>query len=143
MVKLHHNLYLLQTSKSFKSVSTVSSILGSIFSSFANNVVDVPVTTKSYLWHLRLGHVSDAKLQVLCDFLPDVSTVHSNKRLCSLSHCKTEKTYFFLLSIICLIMLLILFTVMFGDHLQNVLMTVLGISLLLLMVQLDQHGSIL
>ena len=41
--------------------------------------MDVPITTKSYLWHLRLGHVSDAKLQVLCDFLPDVSTVHSNK----------------------------------------------------------------
>ena len=41
--------------------------------------MDVPITTKSYLWHLRLGHVSDAKLQVLCDFLLDVSTVHSNK----------------------------------------------------------------
>ena len=29
--------------------------------------MDVPVTTKSYLWNLRLCHVSDAKLQVLCD----------------------------------------------------------------------------
>ena len=79
MGKLHHNLYLLQTSESCKSVSIVSSILRSIFSSFANNVKDVPITTNSYLWHLRLGHVSDAKLQVLCDFLLDVSTVHSNK----------------------------------------------------------------
>ena len=88
MGKLHHNLYLLQTLESCKSVSIVSSILRSIFSSFANNVIDIPITTKSYLWHLRLGYVSDAKLQVLCDFLPDVSTVHSNKD-CAL--CPIEK----------------------------------------------------
>ena len=61
--KLHHNLYLLQPLKSCKSISTISSILGSVFNSFANNVVDVPVTTKSYLWHLRLGHVSNAKFR--------------------------------------------------------------------------------
>ena len=76
--KLHHNLYLLQPPESCTSVSNVS-VLGSVFNSFANNVVDIPVATKSYLWHLRLGHVSDAKLQVLCDILPDVSTIHSNK----------------------------------------------------------------
>ena len=79
MGKLHHNLYLLQPPESCTSVSDVSSVLGSVFHSFANNVVDIPVATKSYLWHLRLGHVSDAKLQVLCEILPDVSTIHSNK----------------------------------------------------------------
>ncbi|XP_075664576.1 uncharacterized protein LOC142634167 [Castanea sativa] len=77
--KLHNNLYLLQSSASFKSVSVVSSILGSVFSSFVNSVSDVLVITKPYLWHLRLGHVSDTKLHVLHDCLPDVINVHSNK----------------------------------------------------------------
>ena len=49
MGKLDHNLYLLQPPDSCKSVSTVSSVLESVFNSFANNVVDIPITTKSYL----------------------------------------------------------------------------------------------
>ena len=77
--KLHNNLYLLQSSASCKSVSVVSSILGSVFSSFVNNVFDVPVTTKPFLWHLRLGHVSDAILHALHDSIPNVINVHSNK----------------------------------------------------------------
>ena len=139
---LHRNLYLLQTSVSCKSILAVSSILGYVLSSFVNNVVDVLVTTKSYIQHLRLSHVSDAKLQTLSDCLPDVSTVHSNKD-CALCPLQKRKDYLFLLSIICLVMLLILFIVMFGDQLPNVLMMVLCIFLQLLMMQLDQHGSIL
>ena len=79
MGKLHSNLYLLQSSTSCKSDSTISSILDSVFSSFVNNVSDVPVITKPYLWHLRLGHASNAKLHVLHSCILDVSNVHSNK----------------------------------------------------------------
>ena len=77
--KLHNNLYLLQSSTSCKSDSAVSFILESVFSSFVNNVSDVPVITKPYLWHLRLGHASNAKLHALHDCIPDVNNVHSNK----------------------------------------------------------------
>ena len=79
MGKLHSNLYLLQSSTSCKSDSTISSILDSVFSSFVNNVLDVPVITKPYLWHLRLGHASDAKFHALHDCIPDVNNAHSNK----------------------------------------------------------------
>ncbi|XP_075652458.1 uncharacterized protein LOC142622802 [Castanea sativa] len=60
--KLHHNLYLLQSSSSCDSVSKVSSILQSVFKSFVNSVSAI---SKPYLWYLRLGHVSDDKLQAL------------------------------------------------------------------------------
>ena len=79
MGKLHNNLYLLQSSTSCKSDFAVSSILDSIFSYFVNNVSDVPVITKPYLWQLTLGHVSDAKLHTLHSCILDVSNVHSNK----------------------------------------------------------------
>ena len=78
MGKLNNNLYLLSTT-SCKSDSAVSSILDSVFGTFVNNVSDVPVITKPYLWHLRLGHASDAKLHALHDCIPDVSTAHNNK----------------------------------------------------------------
>ncbi|XP_075648676.1 uncharacterized protein LOC142619463 [Castanea sativa] len=58
---------------------TISSILGSIFSSFVHNGSNGPITTKPYLWYLKLGHVSNAKLHVLHDCLPDVISVHCNK----------------------------------------------------------------
>jgi len=77
--KLHNNLYLLQSSTSCKSDFVVSFILESVFSSFVNNVSDVPIITKPYLWHLRLGHASNAKLHALHDCIPDVNNVHSNK----------------------------------------------------------------
>ena len=78
MGKLNNNLHLLSTT-SCKSDSAVSSILDSVFGTFVNNVSDVPVITKPYLWHLRLGHASDAKLHALHDCIPDVSTAHNNK----------------------------------------------------------------
>ena len=76
MGKLHHNLYLLQSSTICDSVSEVSSTLQLVFKSFVNFV---SVVSKPYLWHLRLGHVSDDKLQALHHCLPDVPSLHSNK----------------------------------------------------------------
>ena len=76
--KLHNNLYLLSTT-SCKSDSAISSILDSVFGTFVNNVSNILVITKPYLWHLRLGHASDAKLHALHDCILDVSNVHSNK----------------------------------------------------------------
>ena len=77
--KLHNNLYLLQTSSTCKSVSEASSILEYVLSSLVNSVSDIPVASKPFLWHLRLGHVSDNKLHILHHSLPDVTTIHSNK----------------------------------------------------------------
>ena len=74
--KLHHNLYLLQSSSICDSVSDVSSTLQSVSNSFVNFVSTV---SKSYLWHLRLGHVSDDKLQALHHCLRNVPFLHSNK----------------------------------------------------------------
>ena len=74
--KLHHNLYLLQSSTICDSVSEVSSTLQLVFKSFVNFV---SVVSKPYLWHLWLGHVSDDKLQALHHCLPDVPSLHSNK----------------------------------------------------------------
>ena len=76
--KLHNNLYLLSTT-SCKLDSTISSILDSNFGTFVNNVFDILVITKPYLWHFKLGHASDAKLHALHDCIPNVSNVHSNK----------------------------------------------------------------
>ena len=89
MGKLHNNLYLLSTT-SCKSDFVVSSILDSVFGTFVNNVSDVPVITKPYLWHLRLGHASDAKLHALNGCILDVSTVHSNKN-CTLCPIAIQK----------------------------------------------------
>ncbi|XP_075654682.1 uncharacterized protein LOC142624823 [Castanea sativa] len=61
--KLHNNLYLLQASTNCKSISEPSTVLESVVQSFAHSVLHVPIVTKPYLWHLRLGHVSNAKLQ--------------------------------------------------------------------------------
>ena len=76
--KLHNNLYLLSIT-SCKLDSTISSILDSNFGTFVNNVFDILVITKPYLWHFKLGHASDAKLHALHDCIPNVSNVHSNK----------------------------------------------------------------
>ena len=53
--KIHNNLYLLQTSSTCKSVSEASSILEYVLSSLVNSVSDIPVASKPFLWHLRLG----------------------------------------------------------------------------------------
>ena len=74
--KLHHNLYLLQSSNICDSVLEVSSTLQLVFKSFVNFVSAV---SKPYLWHLRLGHVSDDKLRALHHCLPDVPSLHNNK----------------------------------------------------------------
>ncbi|XP_075633641.1 uncharacterized protein LOC142606128 [Castanea sativa] len=71
--ELHDNLYLLHSTSSYKSISEASSILEFVFKSFVNSVSD-PSVTKPYLWHLRLGHVSDNKLHVLHNCLPDFHT---------------------------------------------------------------------
>ena len=42
-------------------------------------VSDVPVVSKPYLWHLRLGHISDNKLHALHHFLSELIDFHSNK----------------------------------------------------------------
>ena len=89
MGKLHNNLYLLSTT-SCKSDSATSSILDSVFGTFVNNVSDVPIITKPYLWHFRLGHASDAKLHALHDFIPNVNTIHSNKN-CTLCPIAKQK----------------------------------------------------
>ena len=78
--KLHNNLYLLSTT-SCKLDSAVSSILDSIFGTFVNNVSDIPVITKPYLWHLRLGHALDDKLHALHDCGEETPT--------HIEHCKS------------------------------------------------------
>ena len=76
MGELHNNLYLLQTSKNCKSISKATTILESVLQFFAHSVSHVPSVTKPYLWHLRLGHVSDDKLHYCISFVP---SFHSNK----------------------------------------------------------------
>ena len=76
---MHNNLYLLQVSPDCKSISGVSSILQSVFDSLVNSVSNVLVVSKPFLWHLRLGHVSDNKLNTLHNHLPDVIQFQSNK----------------------------------------------------------------
>ena len=77
--KLHNNLYLLQVSLDCTSISGVSSILQSVFDSFVNSVSNVPFVSKPFLWHLRLGHVSNNKLNTLHSHFPDVIQFQSNK----------------------------------------------------------------
>ena len=72
MGKLHNNLYLLQVSPDCKSISGVSSILQSIFDSLVNSISNVPVVSKPFLWHFRLGHVFDNKLNTMHNHIPDV-----------------------------------------------------------------------
>ena len=69
----------LQSSTNCNSILEASSVLQSVFTSFVNLVFDIPIVSKPYLWHLRLGHVSDNKLNVLQHTFPDVITFHSNK----------------------------------------------------------------
>ena len=69
---------MLHITSSCKSVSEASSTLESVFQSFVNSV-STPSVTKPYLWHMRLGHVSDNKLHALHSYIPDVHTFHSNK----------------------------------------------------------------
>ena len=61
--KLHNNLYLLQVSPDWTSISGVSSILQSVFYSLVNFVSTIPIVSKPFLWYLRLGHVADNKLK--------------------------------------------------------------------------------
>ena len=77
--KLHNNLYLLQVSPDCTSISGVSSILQSVFDSFVNFVSNAPVVSKPFLWHLRLGHVYDNKLNTLHSHFPNVIQFQSNK----------------------------------------------------------------
>ena len=74
--KLHGNLYLLQDSVNYKSILEASTILESVLKSFVNFVSHVAIVTQSYLWHLRLGHASDDKLQ---HCVSDMSSFDSNK----------------------------------------------------------------
>ena len=46
------------------------------FEAFVNSISHVPIVTQSYLWHLRLGHASNDKLQ---HCVSDMSSFHSNK----------------------------------------------------------------
>ncbi|XP_075652640.1 uncharacterized protein LOC142623058 [Castanea sativa] len=71
MGKLHNNIYLLQASSNCTSISGASSILKSVFSSLVHSVSSIPVVSKPYLWHLRLGHVFDNKLSALLNHFPD------------------------------------------------------------------------
>ncbi|XP_023920081.1 uncharacterized protein LOC112031589 [Quercus suber] len=77
--KLHNNLYLLQAPSDCRSLSGAPSILQSIFNSLVHSVSSFPIVSKSYLWHLRLGHVSDSKLSALHNHFPDVIQFQSNK----------------------------------------------------------------
>ena len=76
MGKLHNNLYLLQTSENCKTASEATTVLESVFKSFVHSVSNDSTVNKSYLWYLRLGHVSDDKLPYR---VSDVSSFHSNK----------------------------------------------------------------
>ena len=73
--KLHSNLYLLQTFENCKSISKAT-VVESVLQSFIHSVSRVPIVTKPYLWHLRLGHVSDNKLH---HCISNVSSFHFNK----------------------------------------------------------------
>ncbi|XP_065617414.1 uncharacterized protein LOC136062367 [Quercus suber] len=77
--KLHNNLYMLQASSNCTSLSGAPSILQSVFNSLEHYVSSILVVSKSYLWHLRLGHVSDNKLSALHNHFPDVIQFQSNK----------------------------------------------------------------
>ena len=79
MHKLHNTLYLLQVSTDCKTTSVAFSILQSVFSSFIHFVSNIPIVSKPYLWHLRLGHASHNKLNALHNAFPDVIQFHSNK----------------------------------------------------------------
>ena len=74
--KLHNNLYLLQNSVNCKSISEATIVPELVLQSCVHSVSFVPSITKPYLWHFRLGHVSDDKLQ---HCISDVSSFHSNK----------------------------------------------------------------
>ena len=76
MGELHNNLYLLQTLENCKSISEATTVLESLLQSFTHSVSHAPSVTKPYLWHLRLGHVSDDKLH---HCISDVPSFHSNK----------------------------------------------------------------
>ena len=75
--KLHNNLYLLQALNNCKSISEASTILESVLKSFVSYVSHDSIVTKPYLWHLRLGHASNEKLQHCISDMP--SSFHSNK----------------------------------------------------------------
>ena len=80
--ELHDNLYLLHTTSSCKFISEASSTLESVFQSFVNSMLDFVSTLsviKPYLWHMRIGHISDNKFHALHSYIPNVHTFHSNK----------------------------------------------------------------
>ena len=89
--KLHNNLYLLQTSDNCKSISETTTVLESILQSFVHFVSHVPIVTKPYLWHLRLGHVSDDKLH---HCISDVSSFHSNEECVVCPIAKHKRLHF-------------------------------------------------
>ena len=75
--KPHNNLYLLQASNNCTSISEASTILESVLKSFVSSVSHDSIVTKPYLWHLRLGHASNEKLQHCISDMP--FSFHSNK----------------------------------------------------------------
>ena len=80
--ELRDNLYLLNTASTCKSVSEASSTIESVFQSFVNSMLDFVSTLsviKPYLWHMRIGHISDNKFHALHSYIPNVHTFHSNK----------------------------------------------------------------
>ena len=89
--KLHNNLYLLQTLDNCKSISEATTVLESVLQSFVHYVSHVPIVTKPYLWHLRLGHVSDDKLH---HCIYDVSSFHSNKECVVCPIAKHKRLHF-------------------------------------------------
>ena len=89
--KLHSNLYLLQTSKNCKSISEATAVLESVLQSFVHFVSHVPIVTKPYLWHLRLGHVFDDKLH---HCISEVSSFHSNKECVVCPIAKHKRLHF-------------------------------------------------
>ena len=95
MGEVHDGLYLLQQSPSvaytspINSGSTFQSLFNYVFKSILNksqsHVIN-SVVVPSYLWHLRLGHPSDAKLSSLKNVLSNVVfTFNKDCEICPLA----------------------------------------------------------
>ena len=101
MGKLHNELYLLQDSQHCKSFSPVlQSIFKSLVNSFSFSV------SKPYLWHMRLGHVSNNKLMALQSIIPNVLHFQSNKDVLFVP-LLSKSDFLFHILIICPFLLLI------------------------------------
>ena len=64
------------------------------FDSLGNFVSNVPVVSKPFLWHLRLGDVSDNKLNTLHNHILDVIQFQSNKDCVLYPIAKQKKLHF-------------------------------------------------